>query len=369
MKKGQLIRAVIFVLLFILMTTGLTYMLRTNGDVKDRFTGFYAEQKNSIDVIAIGSSPVYPCIAAPLLYHDTGIRLYPLSSNMQRPVAAPYLIREARKTQDPSLFIIEVRMFAAKDEDLRSNMAHTRGVTDNLKYSVNRIKTVNAMTQGEEDPLSYYMDIFKYHSNWKTLIFWEQIRDAFYTWPDDLKGYVTEDAVGPCDPEDVSGITQELPIPEEQEEALEEVFRELEAGGENALFLLLPYSGNTEDQKRYNCLEKLVRDRGYDFLNMNTISDGPDIDFETDFKDYGNHTNALGAEKVTRYLEQYLEEHYDLTDHRNDPQKRGLLSGLMWGRGDSWEEAYEQYISEYEKACVTIKDRYDRGEYYEPEDE
>ena len=369
MDRKQLLRAAIFILLFILMTTGLTYMLRTNGDVKDRFTGFYAEPDNSLDVIAIGSSPVYPCIATPLLYHDTGIRLYPLSSHMQRPVATPFLIREARKTQSPELFIIEIRMFAAKDEDLRTNMAHTRGVTDNLKYSANRIRTVHAMTQGEEDPLSYYLDIFKYHSNWKTLIFWEQLRDVFYTWPDDLKGYVTEDSVGPCDPEDVSEITDILPIPAEQEAALEEVFRELEKGGEKALFILLPYACSAEDQQKFNRIQQLVTENGYDFLNMNTVSDGPFLDFSMDYKDYGNHTNALGAAKVTEYLTQYLEANYDLPDHRGCGQDRGFLSALLWGGGDSWEKAYEQYVGEYEKACVTIKERFDKGEYYTPEED
>ena len=212
MNRRQALRAGIFILLFILITTGLTYILRTNGDVKDRFTGFYAEPRNSIDAVVIGSSPVYPCIAAPMLYHDTGVRLYPLSSNMQRPVAAQYLIREARKTQDPQLFIVEVRMFAAADEDLKGNMAHTRGVTDNLRYSVNRIRTVGAMVGPEDDPLSYYLDIFKNHSNWKTLVLWEQLRDVFYIWPDDLKGYVTYDSVGPCERADLSGITESDPI-------------------------------------------------------------------------------------------------------------------------------------------------------------
>ena len=53
MTKKQAAKAVVFLagFLFILMTV--TYIIRTNGDVKDRFTGFYAEKDDTIDVITV----------------------------------------------------------------------------------------------------------------------------------------------------------------------------------------------------------------------------------------------------------------------------------------------------------------------------
>ena len=47
-------------------------------------------------------------------------------------------LEEALKTQKPDLFIFEMRMWTAEDENLLGNMAHTREVTDNLKYSVQK---------------------------------------------------------------------------------------------------------------------------------------------------------------------------------------------------------------------------------------
>ena len=137
--------------------------------------------------------------------------MYPLSTNMQRPVAAKYLVEEALKTQDPDLFIFEMKMWQAEDEQLINadkdkHMGHTREVTDNMKYSLNRIRAINAMVNedyaddaedsenDEEDAendednaenavsgddgkvnedmkrINFYFDIFKYHSNWKTLV-------------------------------------------------------------------------------------------------------------------------------------------------------------------------------------------------------
>ena len=142
MTKKQLLSAVIFIGIFFLILIPLSYCLRTNGSVKDRFVGFYAEPEDTIDVLLIGSSPVYPYYAAPMLWGEYGITAYPLSTNLQRPKAAMHLIREAEKTQEPELYIFEMRMYLAADEDLTKNMAYTRGVTDNMKYSLNRIRSM-----------------------------------------------------------------------------------------------------------------------------------------------------------------------------------------------------------------------------------
>lgn len=98
--------------------------------------------------------------------------MYPLSSNVQRPAAMRYLVEEAEKTQSPSLYIFEMRMFTMEEKGLMDNMAYTRGVTDNLRYSPLRVKAIRGLVpeDDEEGRLSYYFDIMKYHTNWKMLV-------------------------------------------------------------------------------------------------------------------------------------------------------------------------------------------------------
>ena len=67
------------------------------------------------------------------------------------------------------------------------------------------------------------------------------------------------------------------------------------------------------------------------------------LDGATDFNDYGNHVNALGSGKVTRFFENYLEEHYDLPDRRGDNTYR------------SWDEAYSLWQQESESDIETVK--------------
>ena len=141
---------------------------------------------------------MYPYYAAPKIWADYGITTYPLSTNNQRPKAAKYLIQEAEKTQNPSLYIFEMRMYLASDEDLTQNMAFTRGVTDNMKYSWNRIQTINALVDDVSERYTYYFDIFKYHSNWKTIVMPSQLAAFRYENEHPLKGHFISDEIGPA---------------------------------------------------------------------------------------------------------------------------------------------------------------------------
>ena len=114
-KAKVVIQAAAFIGIFIVLLIAVSYMVRTNGDVKDRFSGFYAEKDDTLDIVMVGSSPVFPYSVAPKLWGETGIAMYPLSSNMQRPVAMKYLVEEAEKSQSPALYIFEMRMFTIED--------------------------------------------------------------------------------------------------------------------------------------------------------------------------------------------------------------------------------------------------------------
>ena len=193
----EFLQAAVFVLLFLAILLPVSYMVRTNGEVKDRFAGFYAEKKDSLDVVMIGSSPVFPYYAAPKLWGEAGIAMYPLSTNVQRPAAMRYLMEEAEKTQSPALYIFEMRMFTMEEAGLMENMAYTRGVTDNLRYSPQRIRTIQGLVpeDDEEGRLSYYIDIMKYHTNWKMLALPSEWANMFYHHSHPLKGYTFRDEV------------------------------------------------------------------------------------------------------------------------------------------------------------------------------
>ena len=106
----------------------------------------------------------------------------------------------------------------------------------------------------------------------------------------------------------------------------------------------------------YNYMEKITASYGYPFLNFNNYYEELGIVFEEDFADYGSHTNVIGAEKCTEYLEKYLKEHYQFEDKRGTATYR------------SWDEAYELWQTKAETARGMIKERIAKGEYAEREE-
>ena len=352
-KIRVFIQAAIFISIFNFLLIAVSYMVRTNGDVKDRFSGFYAEKDDTLDIVMIGSSPVFPYYAAPKLWGETGIAMYPLSSNVQRPVAMKFLVQEAEKSQSPELYIFEMRMFTMEDEGLRENIAYTRGVTDNMRYSYLRYKTIQAMVpeDDEEGRISFYLDIMKYHTNWKMLALPSEWANMTYHKANPLKGYDFKDEVGPQPMPDCGGAEGVTKIPAEQEDYLRDLMNYLRAEGKTALFLVSPYGESLEEQQMYNYMEELALSYGYPFLNMNNCYEKIGIVFEEDFADYGSHTNAVGAEKCTDFLREYLQEHYDFTD------KRGYAAY------ESWDESYLLWKQEMESARTKIRERIANEDY------
>jgi hypothetical protein len=362
MNKKQVIRVISFILIVLFLLVHLTYTIRTNGDVKDRFVGFYWEKNNTIDAVMIGSSPVPMGFSTPMIYGDTGITVYPMSSNMQRPIATKYLVEEALKSQSPDMFIFEMRMWTAADEDLLGNMAHTREVTDNMKYSVNRIKAINALVSDPEERLTYYFDIFKYHSNWKTLALTSQLRTAFYAYPEDLKGSLAESDVGPSDGPTGLGITDKEPMPAEQEACLRDLLQYLKDNNIKALFVVSPYAVKEHEQRRFNYMADIIAEYGYDFVDMNQHLDEIGLNFATDIRDYGTHANVLGQQKITAWFEDYLVTNYRdagisfAEDHRGDKTYK------------SWDEAYELWLTESAQAAETCRSNIKNGIFYQLEE-
>ena len=360
MTGRQKLKIILFLLLSGILLVMLTYCLRTNGAVKDRFLGFYAEPKNSIDVVMIGSSSVFPYYCAPQMYGETGIVMYPLSTNLQRPIAQLYLAKEALKRQKPELLVFELRMYTAREIDMINNMAYTRGVTDNLRYSLNRAQAVLAMVNPETrndsvDPdadwQTYMFDIFKYHANWRSLRLLSQWKSFRYAVPDPRKGYEGSTDVGPCELIDFSGETEELALDEKQDLAIRNLLAYLTEKNQKALFVVSPYLEDADTAKRLNTLERMITEKGFDYLDLNDYYEEIGLSGSDDFSDYGNHTNIAGSVKVTRFFENWLKDRYGLADRRGDRKY------------ESWAEAYDLWLGESAVQTRLIRQRIEDKEY------
>lgn len=346
MNRKEACKAISFILIFMLLLTGVSYIVRTNGDIKDRFSGFYSQEKNSIDVLMFGGSTIATSFSPGYMWGEYGFTSYPLSSNTQRPKAIKYLLEEAYKYQSPELVVIELRMFTYEDEKLKADEPHIREVTDNMRYSLHRMKTVHNLTDGVdsfEDKLSYYFDIIKYHSNWGMFFKPEELQKVTYSKEDLHKGFEhPENILYHSEENDRYIPTEErMAIPIEQEAELCELMEFLKENDQKALFVVTPCIFGADYYAQMNYMKDIVEQEGFSYLN---VHDYVDYDCTTDYLD-GGHSNILGAKKCSELLGTVISSEYGLADKRS---QEGFAS---------WDASYKMFQDVYNEVNNNI-DKY-----------
>lgn len=351
MSIKQLLKAIIFLNLAIFLFVCVSYMFRPDTEDKQRFAGFYAEPKDSLDMIYIGASSVHPYYAAPLAWHEFGFASYPLAMSWQPTKAILSLIKEARKYQNPKLWIIDCRNFLPdEDTQLKEKMpkeihpeATIRLSVDYLRYSATRIDMILRLRGWSDDVHYYFFDLGKYHQRWKSGLTDKQFRQLFFKDPDPIKGFLFVPRYEYLPKPQYSTNIESQQIPENQQRNLEEILQYCNKEQLKVLFVFSPSYSNDMNQSNYKYISEVVEESGYCALNFDEHYNDMDIDFSIDFYNVA-HTNIFGAEKYTRYLGSYIKENYNLPDRREDASYY------------AWNIAYDQWLIKAEDTKSQIQE-------------
>ena len=340
-KNRIVLRIAVFLLLAALLFAYFNQVLTISASDSNRkiINAFYHEEENTIDVLYLGTSASNRYFISPLAYEETGMTVFTLATMGMPLFFVPELIEEVQKTQEPQLYVIELRS-VLKDKEAITD-AHIRRVTDSMKFSENRTDAIRKaldFTEGAQESdvgenfLEYYLPIIKYHDRFLqgdvSASEW-----ILQTGENETKGYVTSKSTLTQRPQQEAVYTDERgPLADEAAETLEEVLDYCDSLEQDVLFVLSPFSLKEEQAKQFNTVIDTVESRGYTVLNFNTeeMIETLGIDWDTDFYN-SKHVNYLGAQKYTAYLTAYLAAHYDLEDHRGDSAYQ------------SWEDALDYY--------------------------
>ena len=321
---------------------------------RQTFKAFYAEEENTVDVTYFGTSASNRYFINPKAFHDEGISSFTLATMGMPLFYVPNLIDEVNKTQDPELYIIELR-WVDKERDQITD-AHIRRVTDNMKMSENRIDAIDKSFDYMDgstgmlgdityNKIEYVLPIIKYHGR----LAQENMTPGDFkltSSKNQTKGYVLSPSTTKQVNQFMSRLSEERqPLSDMAEAALNEVLDYCDSLPEDkeVLFVLSPYSVKKPQMPKFNTAMDMVKERGYTVINFNTpeMYEELDIDWDHDFYN-SKHVNYIGAEKYTGWLSEYIKENYDLEDHRGD------------SRYESWEIAYEAYCDYVKDGIKTI---------------
>ena len=312
----KIVKKLSFLLVFVVLVGALlvpvSYMLRPadgpNEEIRNRMTGFYAEPEDSLDAVVVGSSAVYRYVNNPQLWQETGITSYNFATPGFSIFLLEDLIDEVNKTQSPEVIIVDARKFMLTEND---NFKKNRfqQLVSNIKYSWNRCEMINKLIDDPIERMYYYLDIMIYHDNWETLTL-DSIEYADNEREDVMKAWQNIDKIEVLDSVDVTGLTTEKSLSKEAEDTLISLLEKCKNEDINILFVSAPWQIDDNNQMQSLYMQKIVEEYGFNYLDMNIIIEELGLDFETDFYNK-RHVNAYGAEKVTEYLGEYLENNYN----------------------------------------------------------
>lgn len=298
---------------------------------------FYEEDDNTHEVITIGSSAIYRYWVPALAYEEQGITSFTIGSTRQPFGAVPYIIEEAMKSQNPDLFVVEVRSLINQRvyelEDSENGQPDMQSwvfgvIASGMKYSSTRFNMIHELyvdTEGDCE-LYWHIPLLKYHSLEYSLPLTERIKRIFPQ-KDLYKSTYLHSGV-----EIIEGTSEEKKLygeyylTDKEKAALDKVAQTAEEYGVELLFIATPYLLDKGNASMMKSLQDYIQEKGYNFVDFNDYTDEIGLDNETDF--YNSiHTNVVGAEKFTRYFSEYLTQNYEFENVKlTEKQKKEWTS-------------------------------------------
>lgn len=170
-NKSRLIYIAMFfgVVFFVLSVTDKIIRAKFIGDSTTIVNGFYAEKKNDIDVIVIGSSNSFCTVNPIVLYDQYGIAAYDFGSSSQPMNISALYLKEALKRQKPKVVALEVNMMTGGSINTKNESAFRWGYTD-IPLSFDKLKCIyQSLGCVDAEYFSYVFPVFRYHDRWKEL--------------------------------------------------------------------------------------------------------------------------------------------------------------------------------------------------------
>ena len=341
-----LIRAIsFFVVVFLLYSLCLTIVTPKSftGDgfsTTSTYSDFYELDKNTVDVIFLGSSNAVCGFIPPELYSKYGISSYNLACEQQNLFTSYYWLKEALRFQKPKTVVLDTAMLYMYDnENLATSVEGlTRKAFDFMRWSPVKLKAVMNMSKTWESlsVKSFIFPMITYHERWESINLHDFKLDQFgrrSLW----KGYFSLTRY--------AGVDGFVPITKAQ--AIES---EMDAGNgfmlayldlivalceENNIDLILTMAPSTfDDEGKYRFLSEYAFERGITYIDFNekSVYEDSGLEFFTDCHDNA-HCNLDGALKVTDYIGKIVYERI----------------GKSTGNVSEWElfnAEYEKYIDE-----------------------
>lgn len=296
------------------------YYYNNKWSATSTYQGFYKMEENTIDVIFLGSSHAACAFNPQELYNTYGITSYNLGCEQQNLLVSYYWLREALRSQNPKVVMLECYMLFEymADEPLNTEEACTRKAIDYMKWSEVKQQAVEDICLYDEGQqvLSYYLPNVRFHTRWTDLDeddFAPDEMEQYY----ELKGYNllygNNVKTNNCPLTEGASWNGEIFI-SLMEEYLQKISDLCEEQGIELILVKTPTSKQTIE--KYNTVKTYAGTHGLDYydFNLENLYEETGFVYAQDMADE-EHTNVQGAIKITDYIGNLLGTKYQIAGH------------------------------------------------------
>lgn len=281
--------------------------------------------KNSIDVIALGSSHMQYAFNPSSFYTYSGLYSYVLGSSCQPFSMSKYVFLEALKTQKPEVVLIDVFTLLPQSQVCYADGMFYKAM--NLMEGKNRFEA-GEVIDNQSLKREYQFDLLMNHDLWRTMTHsdTEKMKEMFQKniWYNSYFGYVpafpTEFGKLPLV---VHDITQNLSISTFYTHIIKDM---IDIAKKNNIYLLFVKTPYVIDQDSTNVLDavwKVIDQYGGNYIDFTKITNDIGWHYQEDGDAW--HNNSWGAEIITKYLAEYIQENAKVKRHKENEIINQLL--------------------------------------------
>lgn len=327
-KIWKAVRAILFLigLCFIISKINQILILKNSTE---RFQPLIESGAEDYDVLFFGTSHVINSVYPLELWNDYGITSYNCGSYGAPIPTSYFLMQTVLDTMRPKMIVLDCSKLS-EDTYINTTVEQAHGAWDAFALSKRKWDIFTHIRDNSED---FDEDMFReflfpitvYHNRWT------ELGSSDYNIAYNSKrGAENIDSVAKPNKHKVVAEDKYLEQETLGTEYLEKFIEECQSRGIQILLTYLPFPANATKQTEANHVQLIADKYGVDYINFLRLSV---INYQTDCGDSSSHLNQSGAKKITNYLGKYITEHYEITDHRNEPAY------------DFWNEDFKTYTS------------------------
>lgn len=331
---GFWLRMICFALVCSLALGYALYVLTPKNDYGIcSMVNYYAQERNTVDVLVLGTSLAYSGVNTSLLWRDYGLAVYDLCGAEMPYWAIYYYLEEALKTQTPGLILLDAKpsIYALPYSRKERVILSTYGIMS----PANRIGAIIASSHPDNVP-GFVLGFPRVHNR-----FSEVTAEDFQvpttnggrgpTW----KGFMETTGTDWFPVPEIKKEDEVKALQEKQQYYYEKILQTAKDHGIQLVLVGFPTPDYAYDYPYYRAAAEIAAEYGFSFWNFNEPGELEGLDYEIHFADW-QHLNTEGNQIFSTQLGQRIQETFGLPDRRGEAK---------WA---SWQEDADRWFTEYE---------------------